>query len=720
MSEEGNGKTAQEEEASPVSEQETIVTAPSFSGVGLNSLADQADASHRLLNLVPAPFCECIGKTAGNWRPGYSLSPAAQVWASRVKTASPQRFARAVGVVGATSAGKSWLIGKLQEEGGARPSQLEECFDGVTLQSMTSDINLYSDPDNKLYYIDFEGTYGTQPLQKAPGESVVMKRVADARAWEAKRRQALKEFYQPAVAYLTCNVVIFVTREKLVCTRAMEECQQFAEAANARVMSAVPPALILVQNCCRPTEGFFNSAQCTQAFLSTHFDNDSSHWQKYFRSIDCFCIPDEYMTCKRTKFDGEEVCAEVIAEMRATIATRIEEDVIYRAQRHAIISQLQWFAILSALCRIINDQDTVQMSSLYMNANASDDGTGGLQAVLLQLMSGNDGDPEVAKAKLRSALGLIARYAVRRQLSTEDVTQVIKYLLYLMPCGAVTTDNVERFDGKTHVPVVCGQMRILHGRVHRSAACVRTLDGTWLQDLSEWCRGGVVHTWPGEFECESCLADYDSVEATSAAISEEIEAYRLERCLEGLNPAVGFPWISRAHSSLSQSRIPIRRDNSRLCVICTTKGQSPGFFDKLWHTPPDDSLPACDCCYSMLRKHKLCGPEGDAAVASSSRCEACFRRSDGYSMRTKSRPKLPADQRLFPCGCIICINCTEELLSMQHPRQCPLCHLLVRWFVDERDLLKTGWPAAVRHQRILGASSPSSKQGMACISRECQ
>merc|ERR1719235_1835043 len=116
-----------------------------------------------------------------------------------------------------------------------------------------------------------------------------MDRCQDPGAWEAKRRQALKESFQPTIAYLACNVVIFMTREKLVCRRALEECEQFAVAANARVVSALPPALVIVQNCCRPSEGLFRSAQCTEAFRQTHLMSGLADWQKYFRSIDCFC-----------------------------------------------------------------------------------------------------------------------------------------------------------------------------------------------------------------------------------------------------------------------------------------------------------------------------------------------------------------------------------------------------------------------------------------------
>ena len=66
-------------------------------------------------------------------------------------------------------------------------------------------------------------TYGTLPLQYyAADVAKVVQRCADVMSWESKRRQVLKESFQPAVAYLMCDVVVFLTREKLVCRRALE------------------------------------------------------------------------------------------------------------------------------------------------------------------------------------------------------------------------------------------------------------------------------------------------------------------------------------------------------------------------------------------------------------------------------------------------------------------------------------------------------------------
>ena len=73
------------------------------------------------------------------WR--YALSPATENWARHVREAHGSRPARAVGFVGATSAGKSWLVGcigsaragevsKLQSDGAAQPARFEQSFVG--------------------------------------------------------------------------------------------------------------------------------------------------------------------------------------------------------------------------------------------------------------------------------------------------------------------------------------------------------------------------------------------------------------------------------------------------------------------------------------------------------------------------------------------------------------------------------------------------------------
>ncbi|CAE7941715.1 unnamed protein product [Symbiodinium sp. KB8] len=205
--------------------------------------------------LAQVDTCACVCKASTR----YTLSPATENWARHVREADRAQPALAIGFVGATSAGKSWLVSKLQSEGAAQPARFEQSFaGGVDLQSMTSDINLYLDPVDQIYYVDFEGTYGTLPLQYyAADMAKVVQRCADVASWEGKRRQALKESFQPAVAYLMCDV----------------------------------PALV--------------------SQLKRNYDDPlqaAAQWAEYFRSIDCFCLPDEYTFCKRSGFDGEEVC----------------------------------------------------------------------------------------------------------------------------------------------------------------------------------------------------------------------------------------------------------------------------------------------------------------------------------------------------------------------------------------------------------------------------
>lgn len=663
-------------------------------------LCHEADSSHRLLNLTPTPIWErsprSFDKTRSEWGAGYALSPAIETWAGRVREADPSQPARVVGVVGATSAGKSWLVGKLLDEDSVKPSRLEEQFDGMTLQSMTSDINLFTDSGNDIYFLDFEGTYGTQPLQLgAAGLSSVMERCMDAREWEAKRRQALKECFQPALAYLTCNIIIFLTREKLVCSRSLEECEHFAQAANGRVVSALPPALILIQNCCRPSEGIFDTTQCTDAFLATHFGN-SCDWQSYFRTIDCFCIPDEMLVCKRSGFDGEEVCHQVIKTLKETLSLRLEEDLIFRLQHQVRVSQLQWFSVVSALCRIVNHSETVMMATLYNRAGATTCGLSDVKGVLLLLMSGKLPCSVTVHEQVQVALGIIARFTVRRELSTEDSDQLLTYLRGLFPCGAVATEEVEAFDRRTK-QVCCGQMRLFHNNLHRSNTTVRTVAADWLQGLEEWFRGGVSHAWIGEYECHVAYQEYDDNERLRADLNEEVEAYKLQKCLEGISAQVGSPWVIKAHASLQVYSEKIRKDTSQICVICMAKGSSPGFFSRIWLPPEGSHLPACQHCYALLEKHDLCRPDvgGAEGMMKDPFCEACLQADPWSGVRNPTAVKRYADHRLFPCRCSICKACAEGVTSQEYP-DCPSCGQPLRWMVDERALVKSTWAAAVR------------------------
>lgn len=696
-------------------------SAPSLSGQGLNQLAHDADANHRLLNLVPTPTWEiAYHSRKSGWRAGYALSPATEVWAKPVRGADPSQPSRVVGVVGATAVGKSWLVGKLLEANAVKPSRLEEHFDGVTLQSMTSDINLYQDYANMVYYIDFEGTYGTQPLQLNHSQhQEFLERCPDPAAWEESRRGMLKDFFQPAIAYLTCNVVIFMTREKLVCRRSLEECEHFAQAANGRVLSALPPALILIQNCCRPSEGIFKNPQCTEAFMRTHMGSDLRGWQNYFRSIDCFCIPDEYIMCKRSGFDGEQVCEQVLASLKETIAARLDEDVAIRVQHQAKLSQVQWFSVLSALCRIVNDRDTVQMSQIYVRTTGSSDGLGELKSGLLQMMT----KATSVKCRVASSVALIARYAIRRELDNEEIKRAVNYLMALFPCGAVAPEGVERFDG-TGEPVCCGQMRLFHGNLHRSSTLVRTIDADWLQGLGEWFRGGVTHAWPGCFVCHPDYVEYDDFDRVWQLVQREVEAYKLEKCLEGLTENVGAPWVLRAHKSFNGCGLRVRKDTSRMCTVCTAKPVDQNFWTQfmLMHLE-GGHMSACDHCYTFMEKHDLCNldapiEDDDGEPAWDAQCAACLQ-LDAWPPFRKADPANAciADHRAFPCKCALCSSCAAAAVTEGMWPSCPLCGMRVLRIVDERALLRTGWAAAVERRGSKGSILLKRNCGVPCAAR---
>ncbi|CAE7579422.1 unnamed protein product [Symbiodinium pilosum] len=649
----------------------------------------------------------------------YTLSPATENWARHVREADRAQPALAIGFVGATSAGKSWLVSKLQSEGAAQPARFEQSFvGGVDLQSMTSDINLYLDPVDQIYYVDFEGTYGTLPLQYyAADMAKVVQRCADVASWEGKRRQVLKESFQPAVAYLMCDVVVFLTREKMVCRRALEECEQFARAANARVSSALPPALIIVQNCCRPSEGLFDPEKCTEAFRRAHFSagrwnyedplegsgqvsSAAAQWAEYFRSIDCFCLPDEYTFCKRSGFDGEEVCKDVLAKLKTTLKMRLQEGLPARTENGVALSQFQWFSVLSSLCGIINDQETVAMSAIYIHAGAVAGGVNELKSLLLQIMHPMKRpdvvDPKDFQLRLGVAIGIIARFAVRHDLAEDEVHQVVRYLSMLFPCGALAPPAVERADGSKD-PVYCGQNLLFHKGLHRSSCLVRTVEAGWLQHLSEWLQGGVTYAWPGEFFCLESLSEACNQGVLAASVLEQVEEYKVEKCLEGVSPKVGTPWVLKAHGSLSASGLKVMQDASRLCAVCTDAGSDATSLWKLWAASSGDFLPVCGHCYSIMESNDLCkgatvAPASINIIREGRKCEACAQKS-GRVIVTEGQVPMEsskADHRLQPCRCLVCRKCAEKV-AWNERSACPICGMRVQWLADERALIATGW-----------------------------
>eukprot|EP00930_Biecheleria_cincta_P056837 TRINITY_DN42870_c0_g1_i1.p1 TRINITY_DN42870_c0_g1~~TRINITY_DN42870_c0_g1_i1.p1 ORF type:complete len:706 (+),score=107.31 TRINITY_DN42870_c0_g1_i1:33-2120(+) len=666
------------------------------------------DTRQRLLNLVPTPTWE-VGRSNA-WSADYSLAPAAENWPRQVREADRTRPALTVGFVGATSAGKSWMVSKLQSDGALQPQALEHsaAAEEDFLQSVTSDINLYADPVDHIYYVDFEGTYGTEPRELSLQEvSKEVQRCVDEAAWTARRSQVLREAFQPSVACLMCDVVVFLTRERLVCRRALEECENFALAANSRVANALPPALILVQNCCRPLEGIFDSAKCTDAFRKAHLrggtvqksaDSKSGmlQWAEYFRSIDCFCIPDEFAVCKRTAFDGEEMSNRVVAELKETIRRRLSEGMPARLEHSLCLSQLQWFAALSTLCSIINDQETVAMSAISIHAGAIVGGVSELRSELLQLMHPHASEAkldkpvnaEEVKHKLVAAVELVARFAVRHEIAPEEIQQLARYLVALFPCGAVAPPAVERSDGE-NLPVPCGQCQLFHKGLHRSGTLVRTLDAGWLQTFSEWLQGGVTYAWPGEYACHPSVADLCDAGKVNDSISLQVEEYKVERCLEGLSQTVGVPWLVKAYRSFAPTGIPIRLDESRLCIMCTAGGSNTG--DRWsWMGQPAQYLPVCGRCHTMMQANSAHISSDGSTLLVDAQAQAA---KPGCGSCGKS--VVVADHRLQPCRCLVCRQCSERVAKTRNPL-CPLCESPVRWLVDDRAILASGWRAAPR------------------------
>ncbi|CAK0820184.1 unnamed protein product [Prorocentrum cordatum] len=661
--------------------------------------ARDVDTGQRLLRLVPAPTLDCRVRSGRRWEAGYALSPVVENWARHVRAADQDRPAAAVGFVGATAAGKSWLVGKLQSEGGAVPRTLEENAGAGVLQSVTSDINLYADPAQHVYFVDFEGTHGTQPLELslAGGADAdvdrAVERCVGSGSWEAKRREMLRDAFQPVLAYLLCDVIIFLTREKLVCRRALEECEQFAIAANARVMCARAPALVLVQNCCRPSEGIFDPGKCTEAFWLAHLAPERSAdmpWSKFFSSIDCFCVPDEFAFCKRSGFDGEEVCGEVLSGLRALVQRRILEKQVAGPQRpHSglALSQLQWFSALS--------DGPVSATA------AIGGGRGALESLLLQVMDScllPDGrvSTELFSRRLRSAVGLVARVAVRQDLADESLDQVAAYLLDLFPCGAVAPPGVERFDGR-QCPIVCGQSRLdhsLHCSLHRSATLVRTVDAGWLQGLGEWLRGGITHAWPGEFVCHPDVAGTFSEDAIRGAIRKEVEEYRVERALEGVGLLPGPSWVAKAHASLRASGLQVVKDGTRRHPhVRRVRGQGlqHGLLLAAAAAPHRGAhasrLRALPRCRAVTRPRRRRGWRRDARRRARGAGPALCR------LRQRPGQRWPGGargaHRLHPCKCLVCSCCARRVGADEWP-QCPLCDAPVRWMANERAVLAKG------------------------------
>eukprot|EP00931_Biecheleriopsis_adriatica_P118062 TRINITY_DN93530_c0_g1_i1.p1 TRINITY_DN93530_c0_g1~~TRINITY_DN93530_c0_g1_i1.p1 ORF type:complete len:396 (+),score=78.73 TRINITY_DN93530_c0_g1_i1:66-1190(+) len=356
-----------------------------------------------------------------------------------------------------------------------------------------------------------------------------------------------------------------------------------------------------------------------------------------------------------------------------------------RLEHGLCLSQLQWFAALSTLCSIINDQETVSMSAISIHAGAVAGGVSELRSELLQLMHPpNRKDltvcPDSFRLKLDSAVSLAARFAVRHELSPEEVTQLARYLVALFPCGAVAPPAVERSDGK-RLPVPCGQCQLFHKGLHRSGTTVTTIHAGWLQRFSEWLLGGVAYAWPGEYVCHESLTELCELAKVDDAIKSQVEELKVERCLQGLCRQVGVSWVLKAHSSFVKLGLPVRCDASRLCLVCCSGAAHSGERWS-WTGDGEPCLPVCKSCHGIMEEQGLCkGSSGALASQPRPGCSGC-----GSSSQS-------ADYCLQPCKCLVCRSCADKTLRKA---SCPNCASPVRWLADNRALMASGWRAAPR------------------------
>lgn len=183
----------------------------------------------------------------------------------------------------------------------------------------------------------------------------------------------------------------------------------------------------------------------------------------------------------------------------------------------------------------------------------------------------------------------------------------------------------------------------------------------------------------------------------TASLLEQVEEYKVEKCLEGLAPKVGTPWVLKAHGSFSSSGLKVVQDTARLCIVCTDGGSESGGFWKLWSSGSvNDLLPVCAHCYTIMESNSLC--KGGTVEPTSQpnftregrKCEACASSSARVISAQDPSESSKADHRLQPCRCLVCRKCAEKV-AWSERSACPLCDMRVQWLADERALIATGW-----------------------------
>jgi len=628
-----------------------------------------------------------------------------------------------VSCLGNTGSGKSFILGKLLEKIGCTelPFTLDygSSEDGYCPISITGGLHCFR-KGNHLYF-DVEGTGGTLPLAERVKMGIMdrLRITEDEAQLQHLRKQCVEKFFPP-LAYVTSNVIVYITREPLNCDASNEAIIKFTSAC-CRDTAGVRPALVLIHNFCplqHLRRGEAQEAKFTEEYLST-FDTNGL-LRGAFSVVKCMTFPDSDAYDKKKKLDGEEVFKDQLDHLLTVIRDQCTTQNVIRQRRLCALSPRALFRIMPILIEQLQMGKQVsipEILTVQMKNNPDPDCLllkgifNGIVEVLAKTWQdmGEERYGKLVSCAMRLAFAVSARYLMYKfrkedkislpnEWITEQTDNLFEKLKQYFTCVFCTCNAVYPGTENSQNPVRCLQKYVGHD-THMTCVPVVPKRFNFLHRAVLNLFGGIRDRWEGEFtlhptmqtlfsgslqtvmrehalEAAAALrinAAADASEPQPATASGPVSAnLRVSAAGSAVAPAAGGSSSSTTTASRGRSNSmtaveekffdKFREQSLKYVFQCVDElGKEHLVISKRYRTETPETSPFCVTCFQPVNRETQC----------LLMCQGCKQ----MHIEMLGREVVPEDK-----ACSICYENTKEYILMPcgHHGVCGSCKGSIR------------------------------------------
>eukprot|EP00761_Pharyngomonas_kirbyi_P012497 gb/GECH01012524.1/.p1 GENE.gb/GECH01012524.1/~~gb/GECH01012524.1/.p1 ORF type:complete len:610 (+),score=129.95 gb/GECH01012524.1/:1-1830(+) len=230
--------------------------------------------------------------------------------AAHLRKEHGEETAQVISFLGDTHSGKTTLI----SDSIKKPLSVASHGD---FAPTSADVSYYlgqdSDESNAMLYLDFEGSGGGKKLPNDLNGNPRVEVDKAPKKYMKRRLNSVEENF-PRLAYLSSDIIVYVSLNTFANSDYLESAIKMGKSAVAGVKEAYKPSLILVSNVCSNSAFVGSIDQATKKFLEAHTNDyadenesdeedddddeedeqfDAGMLKDWFSSVHCVCIPDK-------------------------------------------------------------------------------------------------------------------------------------------------------------------------------------------------------------------------------------------------------------------------------------------------------------------------------------------------------------------------------------------------------------------------------------------